>query len=353
MNAKSLYLGLTYLLLLPVGLLFPGCNPEFEVLAPEKEIFAVYGVLHPDSTEQYIRISRMFRTSEDSYIYAAENDLSVRNLRVTLVGPNTTYQAEMVTDVPKEPGLFRAAQSVYRFTIPQNVALQPGSNYVLEIRKPDDPDFLITARTQIPTKPDFLFPSPPIFNESTGLYRLPTVKLFTDNEIRFKTGTGGGFELRFYLNFWNGVEMDETFWGPTKVFVENQGCEENSDRGRFCYKIREWSVPIKFRSAFSQGPGPVSINDSITEARSPDLLPRTTRVEVTAIDSVFSNYLQINNPFGFGVNLLMDSPEYTNMSGDHIGIFGAINTDVRYFRMGICSRHFLGFVPSAAPPFCQ
>ena len=49
-------------LLFVVIVALSGCNPEVEVLAPEKKALAVYGVLNPDSSAQYIRVSRIFQT---------------------------------------------------------------------------------------------------------------------------------------------------------------------------------------------------------------------------------------------------------------------------------------------------
>ena len=197
-----------------------------------------------------------------------------------------------------------------------------------------------------------LVPGEPVFNATTGMYRLPTLDFYEDVPIRFNQGSGYGFEVRMYLQFMDGNQSSEAMWGPTMVFLENDGCEENTNLGRLCYNIREWSVPIGWLNTVAAAEGPVSLPDTVIAARTKDELSKFTRAEVTSIDSVFSNYLRLNNSFGFGLNLLMDKPEYSNISGDNVGIFGAIHTVTQYFRLGVCARHYLGFVPTA-PFFCD
>ncbi|MEM6268866.1 MAG: hypothetical protein AAF998_05480 [Bacteroidota bacterium] len=334
-----------------LGIVLSGCNPEIEVLAVEKELFAVYGVLHPDKDEQHIRITKVFQTQDDALVYASSQDLTAYGMQVVLKSWDTTYVGELVPQAPREPGLFFEEQGIYRIPTPDGHRLRAGETYQLIITKPDDPEFRIAASTIVPTKPRFLSPGAPLYSPSQGTYTYPSIDFHRDHVIRFENTTGEGYELRVYLDFWNGSEVQTSMWGPTRIFREPEGCREDTESGRMCYEIPQRVVPVRFYADVTQAAGPVRLLDTIRVARSLDSLSRIARVEVTAVDTHLTNYLHSNTAFGFGLNLLMDRPEVTNISGENIGLFGAINTQERYIFIGPCTRYLAG-LSTTAPGWC-
>src|SRR5262249_27113798 len=129
----------------------------------------------------------------------------------------------------------------------------------------------------------------------------------------------------------------------TPLFMSPKGCQSNVSQGEMCYEITKASVPNVLHSVFDDfHPDTVYLYDTVRVAQSLDSLSRKTWMEVTAVDSFLSNYLYASNPFGFGTNLLLDKPDFTNISGENTGIFGAIHTARRYVFLGDCARYLAG-----------
>lgn len=343
---------ITALICLLIGGTLPGCHPKVDVLAVEKELYAVYGVLHPGRDEQYIRVSKVFQLEGDAVVYAGSEDLSARGMDVTVIGADTTYIAELVTDQIKEPGIFAQEHAIYRINTPAGHRIVPGQRYRLDIQKQDDPNIHITAWTDVPTKPEIKSPGGALYAPLTGIYTYNSMDFYDDQVVRFHTGSGNGFELRIYVDFWDGEKIATAQWGPTRVFREPQGCVENTDYDRNCYEIPKRRVGASLSKYVNAAPGPIAMLDSIRTARSLDSLSHHVRLEVTAIDTFLATFLHANTPFGFGLNLLMDKPEVSNISGDHVGIFGSINTGLQYFFLGACVRYQAGF-SNTDPGYCE
>lgn len=329
--------------------LFWGCKPEFEVFAPEKELYAVYGVLHPDREFQYIRISKLYQFEGDAYLYAAENDLTVKGLQMTLTGNDQILESEQMDSVPKDPGAFIQAQTLYRFTTSGNARLIPGKRYDLRITRADDPNFDIQAYTVIPQKPVMESPGEPLLLPDQ-LITLPSVEFSDDTEVQFFAGNAMGFEVRVFINYLDGNKEGQIRWGPTPVFLGDKGCTGSKFDNEVCYKIPAKSVVRLLGTTVNQA------NDSIIIVEQPRVtpnsndLPTACKVEVTAVDTALTNFLASVNPFGFGLNLLMDRPAYSNISGDNTGIFGSINTDENYVFLGSCTKYLSGLINPTIPP---
>ena len=140
-------------------------------------------------------------------------------------------------------------------------------------------------------------------------------------------------------------------WGPTAIQVQPEGCRSASTRNALCKGIPEGTVPRVLHGIFDDYPDTVEVYDTLRVARSLDSLNRRAWVEVTCVDSALTYYLRANNPFGFGTNMLIDKPDYSNISGEHTGIFGSYNTHFRYVFLGSCTRWMAG-LKEARPPGC-
>lgn len=328
-----------------------GCRPEIDVLAPEKELYVIWGVLNPLEKEQFIKVSKVFQTDSDAVIYASENDLSAEGFEVVLKGNGKSLLAEEVVAEREGGGTFTDTHLLYKINTAGGDALSPGERYTLEIRKPDNNDFLISAYTDVPTSPYLRNPSPPIYSIEQYNYTMPTLDFTDDYVVYFRKGSGKGFELRVFVEYEEGGEIKTARWGPTPVFTQNRGCGANNQQGEMCYEIGERVVPNGLRSTFSNL-SQFTIDDSVNISPYLDSLSKAVRLEVTAVDTFLTAYLYANVPFGYGLNLLMDKPEISNISGDHIGVFGSIHPHHRYIRLGACAKYFAGILPSA-PSFCD
>lgn len=342
-NLSSHLKKLCFLGFLAVTITCLRCNPEVEVYAPERELYAVYGVLNPKATEQHVFITKVFQTEGDAYLHAAQNDLTARNMTVTLGTDSTLVQAMLVDIRDSLQGLFPLTTGVYRFSTTGSTALQPGKRYQLRITQSHNPDFLITAWTEIPTAPKLTSPGAPYYSELHQTYTFPTLEFSKDETVTFDAGTGMGFELRIYVNYWDGESEQTAQWGPTAIFQFPVRCRSNFLRGEMCYQITAGSVPNTLHAIFDDyHPDTVEVIDTIRVAYVLDSLNTTVWMEVTAVDSMLTQYLLANNPFGFGTNLLLDKPEFSNIGGGNTGIFGSYHAHSRYIFLSECTRWLAG-----------
>ena len=229
-----------------VLLVMAGCEPEFEVFAPEKELYVVYGILDPNKDEQFVRINKVYQVEGDAYVYAASNDLSARGFQVEIEGNGRSYSATEVDSVKDENGEFHPAQSLYRLDTRGADALQAGARYTLHIRKPDNPDFHITAWTDVPTAPRIISPGSPIVMQGY-LWTFPTVDLSEDFSVIFRKVNAKGYEVRAHMYYEKGGETHQARWGPSAVFLEPVGCR-NVGNAELCYEIPRRAVTRTWRN---------------------------------------------------------------------------------------------------------
>ncbi|HHG85613.1 MAG TPA: hypothetical protein ENJ82_12770, partial [Bacteroidetes bacterium] len=267
------------------------CNPEIESFAIEKELYAVHGILNPKKEDQYIRISKVFQTEGDALIYAAETDIGAKEFQVSLAGAGKIYPADLITNLPRNPGIFFPAQALYHFSTAGPEALSPGNRYQLNIRKPNDPDFLISAWTEIPTEPQITSPGGALFSPIQMLYTYNSMDFTKEVVVRFNGGSGKGFEIRLYADFWDGNEIKTAQWGPTRIFQEPRGCKGDEENRKLCYKIAERVVPVSLLKFTNAAPGPVHFYDTVKVANQEELLSKNVRLEVTGIDTFLTTFL--------------------------------------------------------------
>jgi hypothetical protein len=337
--------------LLALLFILSGCHPKLDVYAPERELYVVYCVLNPNNAEQYISITKVFQYEGDAEVYAAENDLTARGMNVEISTDSTTWQADLIEIPDSQPGLFARTTGIYRIATPPGNALKPGYRHYLHITKPQDTNFHINAYTDVPTRPRLTSPGDPIYSVQQGTFTLETYEFSEDVGIYFRRGSGVGFELRLYAQYFNGTAYKIAQWGPTHIFRDPQNCHAHVDAGESCYEIPELSVPNALHAIFAKEQDTVYLFDTIKVAYSLDSLNRNVWMEVTAVDSFLTSFLYTNLPFGFGLNLLMDKEDFTNIGGGNAGIFGSINTDKKYLFLGACTRYLSG-LRGTKPPGC-
>jgi len=356
MKNSSFGIALSVLLML-IGL--GACSTEFEVYAPEKEIFVVYSVLDPGDSIQTVRISRAYQVEGDALEYAAGNDLSVPGLDVRLRDNNgQVWTAQEVTGVKDPDGDFATGHSYYQFITDGNTtdteALQAGESYILEIGTPDAGNYM-TGTTTIPTAPQFRGSLNPI--SGAGNQRcLP--QLFLDRDFRAfwrrSEGNKVNYELRVTLEIQDDGEEREIIWKSFKLFDTNVRCNEGSNV--VCYEFEEYSLLQYFKRFMPEDGSIYTYNKQDSCVSNPNLvdnLAKSLEFEVTAVDEFLGNYITVNDPANF--DLTAAKPEYTNMTGnvDVYGVFGSVVTDIRHALLRDCSEAVLGLNGRIPPPDCE
>jgi hypothetical protein len=343
-----------YLLaLLPfISVFHLGCHPEVDVYAPAKEMYGVYGVLDPALDTQYVRIGKLFQVEGDAYDYSNQYDLSADDLLVTLEGGDSTYSSFLQLEATKDSGLFHPGLSVYGIETRDGGSLKPGSMYTLHVRHRDDDLLDISATTRVPFNPRIVAPGPYIYNTASRTYTYNTVEFNEDVSLTLEKNADEGYEWRIYVKYWDGEKIDEYRWGPSRIRFESDGCPGSGNYNRTCFRIAEQLMPSSFAAHVSQTPGIPYMVDTVRLAHSLAELSKDTRLELTVVDNHLAKYLNGATPFGFGLNLLLDKRDYTNISGGNTGIFGAVQRRTHYIFLGECTVFRAGL--SLNPPFnCQ
>lgn len=346
----SLKTKVVFLLIAAYCLLFCGCSTDFEIMAPAKDVYIVYGILDPNNDVQYVRITKAFQVEGDAIEYAGENDITVPGLTMELVGADHTYHSTTYTNIPREDGVFSNAQTLYGFQTSGNDTLVPGETYELRITKPDEPGFLITAETTVPFEPDLIGLDDEVLL-SDGQYSFPTFSFEKVNNVNFERHNGHSFDIRIKLTYQLDGQDTVAYFGPTIPFDRSRRCgNDHSTSPDICYELPENSVLIGLLAQLNSAGSNRSYWDQPKKTLDPDSLNRSLYLEVTAADTFLTNYNITTMPAGYGLNLLIDKKEYTNISGDNIGLFGSINRSRSWIFMSECSVYLLGLSNPAFPP---
>ncbi|WNJ21021.1 DUF4249 family protein [Pontibacter sp. G13] len=322
------------------------CSTEFDLNAPPKDIWVVYGTLNPSADYQYIRVSQAFLTEGNALEYAKENDLSAPNLLVTLEGDGKTYTATQVDSVPKTPedGLFYPYTTLYRFETTGNLALRAGKSYDLTVQQPDNPDFELTAETDIPEEVTLtgLNYTP---NSTGRCLRVVEISgLYTLEFTKGRDVPGSAFEIRSWLKLTKNGEPVELSYGPTGSFTDDVRCSESGSV--VCYQFRENEILQTFYTDLLPTDNDL-IDFGVNEVNrcddDIDELPIEFWFRVTAMDRNLYLYQLVNSPGFQDLNSVRN--QYSNIEGEGdvitLGIFGSISTSERPADLGQCSRYLL------------
>ncbi|MGQ9862957.1 MAG: DUF4249 family protein [Bacteroidia bacterium] len=300
-----------------------GCKTSVELIAPDaQDRTVVYAILNSDSALQYIRVGRLFVTRENAAAYAAQNDLSIQ-AQVSLTDGQTTWQATpiQVEKFPNKP--FYPKQTLYR------VAMRPipGKTYTLRVQVENQPTLSVEAQTRVPLMPYITRPESliPLSGNQLGY---PSWNLSKKNFIEFyeswpvpPRSQVGAYELRVLLR-----TQTDTFriLGPIRFKDLNPRCQGVYQ----CYTLAEKELLYSGKARLGEKAYTYD-NSHLSQA---------WELQITAMDTALYNYLRINDPATTDFTTV--KPEYTNIMGG-LGIFGAISTGRRFFRIDACSEHLL------------
>jgi hypothetical protein len=326
------------------------CTTDFELNAPPKDIWVVFGVLNANDTVQYIRVSRAFLPESNALEYAREVDESVKGLQVKLSGGGQELIATEIDSVPKNPqdGTFFPYTTLYKLETAGSSALKGNERYDLEIRQPGIDSFQLQAYTVIPQPVIFDTPKPVSGAGQTKCLR--SAALNRDYKVEFRRGNAASFEIRAFLNYReNGEEKMATF-GPTPIFDDDFRCLDAFNT--VCYNFGAYEILRSFHEQINPQFGniytyPVTVN---TECNTNvEELPDAFRFGVTGIDSFLTAYNSVNSPIFADFNTV--KPEYTNIRGtvETLGVFGSISTNMTSAKLNDCSLYLLQLNNEPAP----
>lgn len=321
-----------------------GCSTEVPINAEPKDIWAVFSILDQNKDVQYIRVSRGFLPESNALDYARENDLSAKGLLVTLTSATgKTYQAIEIDSIPKTPadGTFFPFTTLYKIETAGDEALEDEMRYDLSVTMPGDDAFELTAHTTVPRRPRLGDPVTicNLNNSNCCLRKVSIEKTFT---VEWPNGGGAlGFELRAFLAYTADGVADTAWYGPTQLITTPRGCKGQG----LCHRFREDELIEIFGTQME-----ASMANNYTYIDTPSCgffvdLPTAMAFEVTAVDTVLSEYIQVNDPKFADFNTV--SPEYTNIQTpdgidmEAFGILGAISKNIGYIRLGECAEYRL------------
>lgn len=327
------------------------CSTDFEVYAPYEDIVAVYGILNPGDSIQYIVVSKAYQIEGNAITHGQENDHSLKGINVKLSGAGHVYNAVQMDSFPKElidktlpqnmELLYYPYRTVYMiYTDSTNgPPLVEGRTYTLEVGT-QDTGIYVSATTIVPEASDL---SNTQFRPSPSQGNLQALKTFGLNEdlpVKFKFGSAIGFELKLVLHYYADGVADSAIWGPTDVFEGNTSCVSPSSK-EYCYNIREYSISSVFNNKMGDDNVTYTYDDQPKKHANVDSLSKAFYIELTSIDVNLRNYMLANNPKVF--DLTGAKPEWTNISGNvrAVGVFGSYTRDREYIAMDACSEYIL------------
>ena len=322
------------------------CTTQFEVLAPEEDIWVVYGILDQSDSVQYIRVSKAFQAEGDALEYASEAVFTVPGLRLRLDGPNGSLLAKEVDTVMRDSGLFPRQQTLYRLDTRDSFRLLPGELYHLHISSDSLPGFVLEAETRIPAPPRILRPSAGIRNDTIACLTRWAIEdslriIFQNREAG--AAPSGAFAYQYLSRLFykeNDVAKTAVF-GPEKPLLASRGCGSGS-RNILCVDIPQGHILNNLSIFFPNNGNRYSYDGLEACAVDESLLPTPMELNITAIDSMLGRYLLANDPRYSNFNTVRR--EFSNISGSEkvLGILGSVATATRVLAISACAERKLG-----------
>lgn len=337
------------------------CSTDADITAEPQAMYVVYGVLNPTDSVQYVRIERGFLVDGNALEVAADSDLSVRGLNVVIeykdIINNKTYSSVGTeVQIQKDSGIFKKDGYVYKFSIPLKIngadnpkRLKGGYPVKLTITRPGDEDFKITSQTTVPKDINITAPSKGSSGtqwarELTPLHQ--TVKI----EYTRAIGAGAGsyaFDMRMGIAYTRNGIPDTLTWRYGDLQTRSV-CSEDG-KTAMCFSAADGTIARSFKTQLDRYSGQdLRIDDRFTQQPSEANLSKACWLDVVAVDTFFARYLIVNDPDLVDLNQV--KPEYTNISGSDngeliltYGVFGAINSQRRYFGLTQCVKYLFDF----------
>lgn len=165
------------------------CDNTLNVIAPYKETPVVYALLNKADSVQYIKINKTFLGQGDAFVFAQQADSLYLPyaIDVKLLGSKNDQIVQTITcssvNVPKETGVFNAAEMVY---VTPKIKLDSTLSYTLEVRNKASQKLICSGVTAIIGDFKLLYPSAIINLYQNAKYAINTISwLAPENAFRY------------------------------------------------------------------------------------------------------------------------------------------------------------------------
>jgi hypothetical protein len=290
-----------------------GCETDFDITAPWKDITIVYGLISQNDSVHYIKVNKAFLGDGNAYTYAQIADSSSygNNIEVSIIeigknGTLRTFVCDTTTVYNKEPGVFYYPQQViYKtgFKVPSDYANQEIS-YGVEIRNKITGK-IVSAKT--PLVKDFSIQTP-----SAGQKEIEFVN--ESANIKWFSGKDGrryNVAIRFWFDEVQKISLDtirrSIDWNLNSVkssdLAGNELLELPYNPLNFYY-ICNSLIPYDDND---------TINENDVEARFADI----AEIRIMVAGDELNTYMEVNEPSS---GIVQDKPEYTNIVNG-LGLF--------------------------------
>lgn len=295
------------------------CETEIKTNAEYKDVTVVYGLLNPNDTNHYIKITKAFSGEGDAndlagnaanFNYAdGELEVKVDEYNASDVFVKSFVLARTVNEIPKDGGIFSNTDNVlYKFIEPN---LKKDFNYKLSIRnKVLDKD--ITAETKLVNDPVM----PSVQEINTGRIKLANTNgtsLTHIFSIR-PTLNSGRVKVNFVFNYTEHY-IDTNITPVNKQIKISLGEQKttSNEGGDVLFFTLEGS---SFFSALSNN------ISNVANLKSRRINNATLEVIVAGTD--LSTYIAVNEPSS---SINQNKPEFTNLT-NALGVFSSRNTKI-------------------------
>jgi hypothetical protein len=289
--------------------LLTSCSEDIDLTADYRETMVIYGLLDPNASTQYVRISKAFLGEGNTLLMAQQSDsinyadvLEVRLERLLNNVVVNTYPMTRIDTIPKESGAFAAPYQVIYATTQR--ILTDGSFYRIVVRNTQT-GTEASSTTRIVGGMQVFNPSPTV----------PVVDFaaFGETRPRIKGGDNGryfGLVMRFHY-----LEID-SLGSVTQHFADwtfpDQLTSQTGEMVEFVYQRQDFyriiGAQIPVRSGVTRK------LDTLTAGRGP--------LEFrfySATEDVYT-YQQLVNPSNTGV--VQDRPSFTTVENG-LGLFSS------------------------------
>jgi len=282
------------------------CSNDLEVLADYKETAAIYGLLDPNSSIQFIKINKVFTNvnAKATDVAKIADSLYFDSIAPELIENNTGRRIPLfkANILLKDSGLFASSPNYLYVT---NERVYSNQTYRFEMRLPNTGK-LVTAQTNMVNTPFFQLP----VNFGQRVFSVQPVGTIP---ISFQSPQKGKiFDAFFFFNY---IEVDK------------------ADTNIKTLKSIEWKILRSYRTLTDKGgefvlqriPGILFydlLKNSIPVNN--NIIRRFTKCELALISGnlELDTYIQASVP---SIGIVQKQSDYSNI-GNGIGLFGSRNT---------------------------
>jgi len=306
---------LSYLIAIVSVLTLYSCETEIKPNAENKDITVVYGLLNPNESDHYIKITKAF-LGEGNANDLANNPANFNysdgelDVRIDEFNANNTFVRSFslmrtVNEIPKDNGVFSNTENVlYKFTEP---SLKKDYSYKLNIRN-KTLDKEITSQTKIANDPTLTN-----FNQITKLKLVNSSGSYLNHDFNIRTGANSG-KVKVNLIFSYANHFTDTAIQPEvktiKISLGEQKTITTEGGDILVFTLNG----ANFYSA---------LTNNIT-ANIPNLNYRRINncvLEVISAGIDLATYISVNEP---STSITQNKPEFTNLT-NALGVFSSRN----------------------------